>query len=183
MSPAEWRAQVGQHVERRREALWPSRRRAADGSEVSEVVWRQIESGKRQLAKGVTRPPVPEERTKMLICRRLRWTVDSIDELLAGRSPREAEIEVDYEAPARRVRITYPDGASVAVSSDDRKRLEQLLTPDEIGTLFAMLDDDPVPAYPSELVRRVEALEARVDEVLTIVQELRDSDRGAGEGA
>lgn len=88
MTPDLWRRLVGQHVEARRRTLYRSRRAAAAGSGISEIVWRQIESGRRQLAPGVILAPNPEADTKNAICRRLGWTDDSIDHLLAEREPR-----------------------------------------------------------------------------------------------
>lgn len=94
MEPSEWRKRVGKSVEDRRRSLFPSRRAAATGSGISEVWWRQIETGQRQLAKGIVVAPAPSQSAKEKMCRRLRWTADSIDRLLNGEPPIEVAVEV-----------------------------------------------------------------------------------------
>jgi hypothetical protein len=96
MDPEEWRDRVGQHVERRRRELFKSRRAAAAGSGISEIVWRQIESGRRQLAPGIVIAPNPEPETRDAVCKRLKWSIDSIDRLLEGKAPAEVE-EVPFK--------------------------------------------------------------------------------------
>lgn len=91
VTPDEWRQAVGAEVERRRRDLYPSRRQAAAGSGVSEIVWRQIETGRRQLAPEHVVAPNPEQQTKEAIGRRLWWSSDSIDRLLRGDPPIEVE--------------------------------------------------------------------------------------------
>lgn len=95
VTPEDWRQQVGRHVEDRRRLLFPSRRAAASSSGVSEIVWRQVESGRRQIAPGTVIAPNPEQQTKVSISRRLQWEPDAIDRLLAGQPPVDAPADDD----------------------------------------------------------------------------------------
>ena len=63
MTPEQWRAQYGEPIERRRLQLGLSKRGAARAAGISEIVWRQIESGRRQVASGVEIAPNPEPLT------------------------------------------------------------------------------------------------------------------------
>lgn len=84
-----WRTTIGEPVEQRRIALGYSKRAAARLAGVSEITWRQIESGQRQIAPGQTIEPTPEQLTKARVCSALLWTTDSIDRLAAGGTPIE----------------------------------------------------------------------------------------------
>ena len=114
---------VGQHIETRRRALFRSRRKAAEGSGISEIVWRQIESGERQIAVGVIRPPNPERGTKEAVCARLLWTADSIDRLLRGETP----IEIEASTPP-----------AVQMDADIAERVSRLET--QVADLAAKID-------------------------------------------
>ena len=98
-----WREMVGQHVEQRREVTYRSRRKAAMASEVSESMWRQIESGARQLAPGVEAVVNPTSSTKTAICQALGWSPDSIDRLLRGEQPEELRSHPRGNSAARTV--------------------------------------------------------------------------------
>lgn len=96
MTPEEWREQIGRHIENRRTLLHLSKRAAAKAAGISEIVWRQLESGKRQLAPGHYITPNPETSTKVGVCRALHWRPDSVDRMLGGRLP-EDSVEVEVE--------------------------------------------------------------------------------------
>lgn len=63
MTPDQWRATHGERIERARLARHLSVREAAKRAGVSEGLWRQIESGRRQLAKDVVRTVSPKPGT------------------------------------------------------------------------------------------------------------------------
>lgn len=92
MTPEEWRALVGARIEQRRAELNNmSVRAAAKRAHISEGLWRTIESGQRQAAKGVFFPVNPKPDTRRRVCRVLGWSADSIDRLLAGDEPQLAD--------------------------------------------------------------------------------------------
>jgi hypothetical protein len=104
-----WREAVGQHVEHRRRGLFRSARAAAAAADVSESLWRQVESGRRSVGSNAFVAARPGATTRMAICRALRWTDDSLDRLEAGDDPIEsitapmspaAVAEVAFSAPA-----------------------------------------------------------------------------------
>ena len=107
--------------------MYRSRRAAAEGSGVSEIVWRQIETGKRQLAPGIVIAPNPEPETKTIICSRLDWLGDGIDLLLAGQMPRV----IDGRSAPREVDMEEPTLVALAaewdeLTEDDRQRVLDL---------------------------------------------------------
>lgn len=82
-----WQEAVGGTIENRRIHLGYSKRAAARLAGVSEITWRQLESGARQIAPGQHVEPSPGKLTKALVCGALQWSPDSIDRLLAGQEP------------------------------------------------------------------------------------------------
>ena len=82
-----WRTLVGIAVEHRREQLNLSKRAAAARAGISEIVWRQIESGLRQIAPQQYAEASPGRRSRLGVCRALGWSDDSIERLLAGQPP------------------------------------------------------------------------------------------------
>lgn len=88
MEPEEWKLLVGNAVQKRRRELGiKSMRKAAAMAGYNEAVWRQVETGKRQLAPGHMVAPTPKPDTQAAICAVLEWTADSIDRLLNGDEP------------------------------------------------------------------------------------------------
>lgn len=88
MEPTEWRELVGRKIEARRQELSiRSKRQAARAAGFNEAVWRQLESGRRQIAKGQFVAPTPTPETKAAASRVLGWTADSIDRLIGGLLP------------------------------------------------------------------------------------------------
>lgn len=87
VTPQEWRRQVGQHIQARREAKRLSIRAAAKAAGFSEGLWRQLESGRRVVDKDVVRTVSPKAATAAAACAALGWTPDSIDRLLDGNDP------------------------------------------------------------------------------------------------
>jgi transcriptional regulator with XRE-family HTH domain len=70
MTPDEWRAAVGQQLEAARKAAGiKSMREAARRAGFSEATWRQLESGKRQLAPGHVVTPNPKPDTLIAAAR------------------------------------------------------------------------------------------------------------------
>lgn len=148
-----WRELVGVHVEKRRRSMFPSRRKAADGSGRSEIVWRQIESGKRQLTPDVIVPPNPDEETKVCIARRLEWEDDAIDRLVRG----EAPIETVHPRRSRLRALRFIPGFK---------------TGEQIGRMQAIAENEPqrteliaesfhaIADWIEDLDQRVKALEA-----------------------
>lgn len=101
MGVDEWRERVGRHIEERRQKLgFKSMRRAAALSGISESTWRQLESGRRQLARNIVQAPSPGPETRLAVSRALFWEGDGIVDLLEGRQPnvkRRSIGEVDSE--------------------------------------------------------------------------------------
>lgn len=87
MTPEQWRTRVGLPIELRRGST--PIRRAADRAGISEGLWRQIESGRRVLAKGVVRTVNPKADTRVAVARALGWRDDAFAVLLAGGVPAE----------------------------------------------------------------------------------------------
>lgn len=90
MTPDQWRELVGTQIEQRREERRLSIRAAARLADVSESMWRQIESGRRQIG-DTTQTVSPKPATTAAVCRALGWTVDSIDRMLNGGTPADAD--------------------------------------------------------------------------------------------
>lgn len=103
-----WRQMVGVHVAARREHLGLSKRAAALKAGISEIVWRQIESGLRQIAPGQYVEAAPSRKSRIGVCRALNWTDNSIDLLLQG-------------MPAEPLDVTQPDDVEQL-----RERVERL---------------------------------------------------------
>lgn len=62
-------------------------RAAASRANLSEGLWRQIESGERMVRKGIVETVSPKADTKAAVCGALNWTAGSIDLLVAGLKP------------------------------------------------------------------------------------------------
>lgn len=60
---ARWRYTVGRALEQARRGRGLSKREAASRAKFSEVVWRQLESGERQVAAGIRVPVNPKDET------------------------------------------------------------------------------------------------------------------------
>jgi hypothetical protein len=100
MDPETWASSVGKPVrDRRRELDIRSMRKAARVAGVSEAVWRQAETGQRQLSADIIVAPSFTADTKAALCRALGWTPGSIDRILAGEEP--MELEVEPESPSQ----------------------------------------------------------------------------------
>lgn len=135
VTPEEWRDRVGQHVEARRTRMFKSRRAAAEGSGVSEIVWRQVESGRRQLDADYIVAPNPNATTRGAIARRLKWPENALDELLAGRTPGELHHITGMDSGG----ASQESGNLVVVPADLHGRLGEL-TPEELARLDAYID-------------------------------------------
>lgn len=96
MKPEEWKRLVGDRIrDRRQEVGIRSMRQAAKRAGFNEAVWRQLESGRRQIARGQFVTPTPLPETKSAACRVLRWPTDAIEILLTGAQPVGIESEAD----------------------------------------------------------------------------------------
>ena len=122
-----WRQVVGEPLEQRRMELGYSKRAAARAAGISEITWRQLESGERQIAPGHHVEPTPEKLTKARACAAMQWSPDSIDRLLAGQAvvvinPPDAEtgslgIEARLDDLERQFREFRADVTRVLVDS------------------------------------------------------------------
>lgn len=108
---------------RRRDLGLRSMRKAALSAGLSESVWRQIETGRRQVQAGEWVAPSPSAETKAAVCKRLLWLPDGIDRLLAGDPPTAIEALTADELLA----TTRRDPADVA---DYNSRLARM--PDHV---------------------------------------------------
>jgi hypothetical protein len=144
MTPKEWRERVGQHVEaRRKERRYRSVRAAAQAAGISETLWRQVESGRRQVAKGIVQTANPGPDKTAAICRALDWSDDSIDLLLQGKQATQI-------ARAGTAVLTLTAQPARAVNSDPKlAALERRLGHGE--------------EFAAEQAARLDRLEARLD--------------------
>lgn len=92
-----WREQVGQHVEARREQLGLSRRAAAKRAGFSEATWRHFEAGEKKVAPDTIVPASFSARSRVGVCRALMWTDDSVDRLLRGEAAEVLEVTAATE--------------------------------------------------------------------------------------
>lgn len=103
MTPEQWREKVGRPLQARREPIFKSMRQASKAAGFTEGVWRQLESGKRQLAPGVVVSPSPAPETRAAVARVMQWEEGWLDALLAGRQPRTLHEEYREAAEALRL--------------------------------------------------------------------------------
>lgn len=136
VTPEQWRQRVGRHVEhhRGREAVRAIAKRAG----VSEGLWRQVESGRRVLAKGVVRTVSPKPETAAMISRALGWTETGIDDLLEGRGPTLVTRDGDYA-------LFRPPARPITPSTNQLGQDVEALR-GQVAELAAQVTDSPVPA-------------------------------------
>lgn len=165
---AEWDAalawrRVGQLLGEARRSLRPkvSKREAARRAGFSEITWRQLEAGERQLTKGVKVPPSPKDETLEAAARAV------------GLDPGIVFSEVGrrYEPPAMAI-VRRSDGISVEIRAEESNATTAALA-------VSALEDDPVAAVT--LVQRVGRLETQMEEVLQELRSLSDRLQDAGE--
>jgi hypothetical protein len=84
---AVWRMRVGSRIESERLALEISVREAARRAGLTEIVWRQLEAGRTQTARGRHRPVTPDGATKAKAASVFGWSPESLDRLLQGDQP------------------------------------------------------------------------------------------------
>lgn len=149
MTPTEWREIVGEPIERRRNALRLSARKAAQLAGISPSLWRQVETGRRQLPGGGVATASPRPESAAAICRVLEWEMDGIDRLLAGTGP----IARTHPSSAQDTKRFPAASKDPLFTVDDARRLIE--TSDMIDAAVA-----PLVAQLSQLVQDVEALKA-----------------------
>ena len=116
-TPDQWNARVGQHVTaRRRQKKIRSMRQAAAEAGFNEATWRQIESGRRQLAPGHIVVTHPTTETLAATARVLDWPDDWLDYFLRGEHPPDVErharapsVEDELRAEVRALRRRVDD--------------------------------------------------------------------------
>lgn len=171
MTPDEWRERIGTRIEQRRKDLKLSIRAAARAAEVSESLWRQVETGVRPLRGGEVETANPRPGNRAAIARALGWDVESIDAMERGGDP--MLLEDVYEVVRRGL---TDDGAPQDQVESVMRELDRMQT---VPSRLDRVDDDvnslrdDVESEVSRLEQRIAVLERAIRALAPAMREVR----------